>query len=263
MAACRSYCVQFNTIFAVNASAVLSRLLNHDDIQIICALYGPLQSASSPAFLIRCLDRWQIVEALSQAIGSHYVEKDLVMRKALAKNWLLILCLLTTTDMAAFRSCCVKFNTTLAVHRSAMLSRLLELDDIQAFYALYDPPQSAPLPAYLLRYLDRHQISETLSQTIGSHYFEKDLAMREALAKNIKPYVLALGHFFEEYRSGLASHVNSALYRGYNPDFADRLGVPDPPGILQPRDQATHLPYLRHGQSDSRSESVLCLRSTL
>lgn len=32
-----------------------------------------------------------------------------------------------------------------------------------------------------------------------------------------------LGIFFEEYRSGLARHENSALYRGYNPKFADRL----------------------------------------
>ena len=35
--------------------------------------------------------------------------------------------------------------------------------------------------------------------------------------------VLALGHFFEKYRSGLASHANSTCYREHNPEFADEL----------------------------------------
>ena len=251
IAAFGSCCVQFNTVFAMNTSAILRGLLSHDDIQIISARHDPLQSVSSPAFLIRCLDRCQIVEALSQAIGTHYVEKDVVMRKALAKHWLLILCLLTPTDMATFRSCSVTFNTILSGHASTIPNRLFGPDVLQAFYALYHPLQPISSPAYLLRYLDRHQNFEILSQTIGSHW------------RTSSRMFLPWGHFFEEYRSGLASHVNSALHRGYNPEFADRLGVPGPPGILQPRDQATHLPYLRHSKSDYRSESVPCLRSTL
>ena len=137
--------------------------------------------------------------------------------------WLLILCLLTTTDMAAFRSCCVEFNATLAMNTSTILVRLLENDDVQAVCALYGPLGSASSPAFLIRCLGRCQTVEALSQAIGSHFVKKDPVMRKAVAKNIKPYVLALGHFFEEYRSGLASHVNSDLYRGYNPEFADRL----------------------------------------
>ena len=137
--------------------------------------------------------------------------------------WLLILCLLTTTDMAAFRSCCVGFNAILAVNAPTILSRLLESADIETVCALYGPLRSASSPAFYVRCLRRCQIAEVLAQAIGSHYVKKDPVVRKALTTNIKPYVLALGHFFEEYRSGLASYADSALYRGYNPKFADRL----------------------------------------
>ena len=125
--------------------------------------------------------------------------------------------------MAAFRSCSVGFNAVLAMNASTILSRLLENDDVQTVCALYGPRRFASSPASLIRYLRRCQIAEALAQAIGSHYVNEDLVARKALAKNIKPYILAVGHFFEEYRSGLASHVNSARYRGHYPEFADRL----------------------------------------
>lgn len=131
--------------------------------------------------------------------------------------WLLILCLLNPSDMATFRSCCVNFNTILSENASTILKRLLEPDDVQAFYALYDPLLSFSLPAFLIRCLGRYQIVEALSQAIGSDYVrEENPGIRKALANNIKPYVLALGRFFEEYRSGLANYVNSVVYRGYS-----------------------------------------------
>ena len=57
----------------MNASTILIRLLENDDIQAVCALYGPLGFASSPALFIRYLRRCQIVEALAQARYLDYV----------------------------------------------------------------------------------------------------------------------------------------------------------------------------------------------
>ena len=125
--------------------------------------------------------------------------------------------------MASFRSCCVGFNAILAVNAPTILSRLLESADIETVCALYGPLRSASSPAFFLRCLRRCQIAEVLAQAIAKHYVKRNPLVRETLTTNIKPYVLALGHFFEEYRSGLASHADSALYRGYNPKYADRL----------------------------------------
>ena len=48
----RSCYVGFNAVLAVNASTILSRLLENDDIQTVSALYSPVGSASLPAFFI-------------------------------------------------------------------------------------------------------------------------------------------------------------------------------------------------------------------
>ena len=114
------------------------------------------------------------------------------------------------------------------MNASTILTRLLGNDDVQTLYALYGPLRSASSPACFIRCLRRCQIAEALVQAIGIHYVKNDPVVRKALAKNIKPYVLALGHFFEEYRSGLASHGNSALYQGYNFMLADKLLAIEP-----------------------------------
>ena len=98
----------------------------------------------------------------------------------------------------------------------------LGIDGIQTVCALYGPIGSASSPAFC-------QITEARAQATGVHYVKNDHVVRKTLVKNIKRYVLLLRHFFEEYRSGLASHENSALYRGFRWDTSLRSTARDSP----------------------------------
>ena len=77
--------------------------------------------------------------------------------------WLIILYLMTTTDVAAFRSCCVHFNAILATHAPIILSRSLEKDDIQSVYALRGPLGAASSTAYFIRCLRPCEIAQVLA----------------------------------------------------------------------------------------------------
>ena len=48
--------------------------------------------------------------------------------------------------------------------------------------------------------------------SIAEHHGGQDLATIVRTGKNIRPYLLSLGHFFEEYRTGLASYINNPFY---------------------------------------------------
>ena len=135
---------------------------------------------------------------------------------------LMVFWYMTGADLTAFRCCCMAFNNMFTENAATILCTILGNRDYQTITALYGTVQATPGPLFF-QCLRRCEIAEALVQTIAKHYVRRKPLMRKALAKNVKPYVLSLGHFFEEFRSGLVNHVNGPLYRGSNPMLADRL----------------------------------------
>ena len=115
---------------------------------------------------------------------------------------------MTGADVTAFRCCCKAFNDLFTENAATILCTILGNGDYQTITALYGTLQAARGPLFF-QCLRRCEIAEALVQAIAKHHVRRNPLLRKVLAKNVKPYVLTLGHFFEEYRSGLASHANS------------------------------------------------------
>ena len=116
----------FNDIFTENLYA----FLRSDDYQTITALYGTVQSAPG---------------SLSELIPISYNRQRSVNLPI--PIFPLILCLLNTTEMTAFRCCCMAFNAIFTENAATILYAILRRsDDYQTITALYGTFQSARGP---------------------------------------------------------------------------------------------------------------------
>lgn len=100
------------------------------------------------------------------------------------------------------------------VSESDIVRGILKNDYYHTASALYGTISVyGPLKFKSLKDIARHcHIAEILANSIAEHHVGQGLPTTIRMGKNIRPYLLSIGHFFEQYCTGLANYTNDALY---------------------------------------------------
>ena len=139
---------------------------------------------------------------------------------------ILILCQLNPTALIAFRCCCQSFEAFFTQNATQIIYGIVR-NQYYVSAPLYGIVQSSPQPPTLkhLKSMERRYATvDTLANAIAHHYVENnDHEKKNRMAHNLRPYLLALGHFFEVYRSGLVNYTDSPYCVDSFSDFVTRL----------------------------------------
>lgn len=117
-----------------------------------------------------------------------------------------VLCAMTAAELIDFRCCSVASNALYMANESAIVRGVLKNVYYHTASTLYGGSASAtgPLRFECLKYIARRcSIVEMLAISVAEHHVGQGLATTIRMGENLRPYLLALGHFFEEFRIGL------------------------------------------------------------
>ena len=137
----------------------------------------------------------------------------------------MILWMLTASELTAFRCCCTAYNAIFTHHESFIIHGILRNRYYNTVSTLHGVgPASGQLSFNFLKFMVRRcEIAEILAMTIAERHVEEGFEARKIMACNIKPYLLAQGHFFEKFRTGIADHANNHLFTPSDPSVRARL----------------------------------------
>ena len=121
---------------------------------------------------------------------------------------MMILCTMTAAELINFRLCCKEFNDTFMVNQSTIVRGILKNHCYHTASKLYSTiPATGPLEFGDLKKIARRcDIAEMLASSIAEHHVGHGSATTLKMAKNIKPYLLSLGYFYEKYRRALGEY---------------------------------------------------------
>lgn len=121
---------------------------------------------------------------------------------------MMILCTMTAAELINFRRCCKEFNDTFMVNQSTIVRGILKNHCYHTASTLYSIiPAIGPLEFGELKEIARRcDIAEMLASSIAEHHVGQGSGTTIRMAKNIKPYLLSLGHFYEEYRRAVVEY---------------------------------------------------------
>ena len=114
---------------------------------------------------------------------------------------------MTVAQLATFRYRCPEFNAFFIAHQPAIVRGILKNPFYYTTWTLCSIiPPTEPLAFGNLTYVARRcDIAETLASSIAEYHVGQGPATTIRMAKNIKPYLLSLGHFFENHGQALAN----------------------------------------------------------
>ena len=115
------------------------------------------------------------------------------------------LCAMTAAELIDFRCCSVACNAVYMANESAIVRGVLKNVYYHTASTLYGTASATgPLQFECLKCIARRcSIVEMLATSIAEHHVGQGLATTIKMGENLRPYLLAIGHFFEEYRIGL------------------------------------------------------------
>lgn len=125
----------------------------------------------------------------------------------------MILSEMTAAELIDFRCCCKAFNAFFLANESAIVRGILNNHYYRTASKLYGAVSAlGPRRFRCLKDIDRRcYIVEMLETSIAEHCVGQGFATTMRMGKNIRPYLLSLGHFFEEYRKILANYPDDLL----------------------------------------------------
>ncbi|KAL9076295.1 MAG: hypothetical protein Q9161_001011 [Pseudevernia consocians] len=117
----------------------------------------------------------------------------------------MVLCQMTAAELVAFRDCCTEYKTFFEINESAIVRGTLENPFYYTASTLYSVLRpTGPLElGNLINIAHRCEIAEMLASSIAERHVGQGSAVTTRMAKNVMPYVLSIGHFFEEFGSAL------------------------------------------------------------
>ena len=121
----------------------------------------------------------------------------------------MILYTMTATELIDFRCCFIAFNTIFTANEPTIIREILRNHFYHAAAILYGILSAPGKRKFkdLKQIARRCDIADMLATSVAERHLGQGFTTMTRMAKNVKPYILSMGHFFERYRLGLANYT--------------------------------------------------------